>query len=400
MLRNRHASATLARTYHSTRSVLARALHGFTFGVAPSLMLVAMGGLVMAGGLWAVESGFLKTPATASSVVVRTIAAPAPRPAAPPELQKDLQAIARSYGEKVGIAVTDVSNSWVASVAGQEAFPQQSVSKTWVAVTVLDAVDSGRLTLDMPVLMTKSDQSVFSQAPMGQRMPETGISTTFESLVRHALINSDNSANDTLIRLVGPDAVRDTLDEKGLAGITMGADERHLQAEIAGLSWDPLLTQGRQFQEARARLPQADRQAAAQRYLADPSDGATPEGVVDGLARLQRGELLSASSTAFMLSVLGQVRTGRSRLKGGLPKGWSIGHKTGTGQDLAGASIGINDVGVLTAPDGRRYAVAVMIPSTRQPIKKRTEMMQAVTGAVVKAWEAGQPFTPADAAAR
>src|SRR3546814_9238051 len=72
------------------------------------------------------------------------------------------------------------------------------------------------------------------------------------------------------------------------------------------------------------------------------------------------------------------AHTGPQRIKGGVPAGWTYGHKTGTGQQLAPRSTGYNDVGIMTAPDGTSYAVAVMIASTTQPIPKRWELMQAV----------------------
>ena len=68
---------------------------------------------------------------------------------------------------------------------------------------------------------------------------------------------------------------------------------------------------------------------------------------------------------------------------GGLRPGWTLAHKTGTGQDLGNLSTGYNDVGLLVAPDGHRYAVAVMIASTRQPISTRMRLMGNVTRAVV-----------------
>ena len=100
--------------------------------------------------------------------------------------------------------------------------------------------------------------------------------------------------------------------------------------------------------------------------------------------------------TARLLDLMQHVRTGPRRLKGGLPPGWSIGHKTGTGQDFMGASVGINDVGLLTAPDGHTYAVAVMIRRTRQGVPARLELMQSVTRAVAAQWsrDQGAPLTP------
>ena len=90
------------------------------------------------------------------------------------------------------------------------------------------------------------------------------------------------------------------------------------------------------------------------------------------------------------------ARTGPMRLKGGLPAGWSIAHKTGTGQDFEGAAIGINDVGLLTAPDGHTYAVAVMMRQTRKPVPARLAFMQAVTRTVADQWNESRGSRTAD----
>ena len=101
------------------------------------------------------------------------------------------------------------------------------------------------------------------------------------------------------------------------------------------------------------------------------------------LARLKAGEILSPSSTRWLMTVMEASRTGKYRLRGAVPPGWSFGHKTGTGQDLGGRTAGYNDVGILTAPDGKSYSIAVMIGDTPRPIKERQELMQGVVAAVV-----------------
>jgi beta-lactamase class A len=108
--------------------------------------------------------------------------------------------------------------------------------------------------------------------------------------------------------------------------------------------------------------------------------------LVKALAALKRGELLSERSTEVMLRYMGEATTGPLRLRGGLPPGWRIAHKTGTGQDYGGASIGINDVGLLTAPDERVYAVAVMMPRTWAPVPRRLAFMQAVSRLTAETW--------------
>lgn len=302
-------------------------------------------------------------------------------PTPPASLQAAVEALAESYREPVGIAVADVDAGWVAA-AQEGMFPQQSVSKLWVAVSVLDAVDQGRLALDQTVMLYPQDRSVFFQ-PIAQHIRAEGYATTVRDLLRRAITESDNAANDRLIReLGGVDRVTAVLAAKGVDGVRLGADERNLQARIAGMTWRPEYGVGMAFKNARAALPAEHRDAAMAAYLDDPYDGASPSAIVRALARLHRGELLSAASTQVMLELMGQTRTGPRRLLAGLPQGWTFAHKTGTGQDLRGASVGINDVGLATGPDGRTYAIAVMMRRTEKPVPARLAFMQRVSRAV------------------
>ena len=101
------------------------------------------------------------------------------------------------------------------------------------------------------------------------------------------------------------------------------------------------------------------------------------------MAKLKRGELLSPQSTARLLDVMSRTHTGPNRLKGGLAAGWTLSHKTGTGQELGGVQAGYNDIGILTAPDGKSYSVAVMIKKTSTPLPVRMTLMNNVVEAVI-----------------
>jgi beta-lactamase class A len=313
-------------------------------------------------------------------------AGPAPPPAA---LEARLLALAAGFPGRVGIAAMDVDAGWVAAVDGASLYPQQSVSKLWVALAVFAAVDAGRLRLTDEVLVRREDMSVFNQ-PIQERLGPEGLWTTIDGLLNDAIARSDNAANDILVRrLGGPATVAQVLAARGVRGVRTGPEERVLQSKIAGLDWRSDYSFGRAFWDARDRLDPALRRARLKAYLEDPDDGAAPEALVRALARLQRGELLSPPTTRRFLEILAATTTGPARLKAGLPTGWSIAHKTGTGQDLADLSTGYNDVGLLTAPDGRRFAAAVMIASTRAPVPARQALMAEVARAVVAAAGAG-----------
>ena len=303
--------------------------------------------------------------------------------AAQRSLAERIEQLARNFDGEVGIAVRDVDTGWTTSWNGTRYFPQQSVSKFWVAINTLQAVDAGQIDLSEQVTLRRQDLTLFHQ-PIAQQIDEDGFTTTLEDLLFRAMTRSDNTANDFLLRRSGgPESVRALFQRHAIQGVRFGPGERVMQTQIAGLQWSPAYSTGNAFYRARANVPIDRRRELFNQYVADPVDGATPEGLVAGLARLRRGELLSPRSTERLLSIMSRTRTGPQRLTGGLAEGWRIAHKTGTGQDLAGRTAGFNDVGILTAPDGRGYAVAVMVGDTRRPVRERQQLMQQVAAAIV-----------------
>ena len=333
-------------------------------------------------------------PVVGSTMPIRSQPMPKPvapavvaRPAvvrAPAGLENLLQDQWRLFPGRTGVAIMRIDNGeWVTGQRMGELFPQQSVSKTWVALTILDLVDQGKVRLDQKVRITRDDLAVFHQ-PIRDRVVANGaIEVTVMSLLEQAIIGSDNTANDSLLRTAGgPQAVQSFLVRKNLGAIRFGPGERLMQSGIAGLDWRQEYSIGRSFYAARSAVPLATRKAALDRYLANPVDGASPEAIVRALAKLAKGELLSPASTRLILGIMSRTSSGPNRLKAGVPANWRFLHKTGTGQVLPPVSTGYNDIGIMTAPDGTRYAVAVMMGSTTAPIPQRMSFMQFVSRTV------------------
>jgi beta-lactamase class A len=269
-------------------------------------------------------------------------------------LEAEIRAIGQGFNGDIGIAVEDVQSGWTAAYDGDTFFPQQSVSKFWVALTALDKADRGELSLNNPVTLHKEDITLFHQ-PIAAQIGADGYTTTIAELMTRALQQSDNTCNDAVLwRAGGPEAVRAFLRDKGISGIRFGPGERLLQSGIAGITWHQSYAYDGGFYKARDALPASERRAAFERYIANPMDGAQPLGVVDALSRLKRGE-----------------------------PGWTLSHKTGTGQVLGGIQAGYNDIGVITGPDGHSYAMAVMIRRTSAPLQQRMHAMQSVVHAVI-----------------
>jgi beta-lactamase class A len=302
---------------------------------------------------------------------------------APQYISDQISQLGRGFDGRVGIAVRSIDDGWIVGWKANELYPQQSVSKLWVSITALNAVDQGRVQLDDQITLTRADLTLFHQ-PIAAQILAGDFTTTLDDLMIKAITTSDNTANDKLMRSVGgPKAVRKLIAAKQLGAIRFYNGERALQSRIAGLIWSPAYSTGNAFSDARDALPLRVRKAAFDRYVADPYDGAAPSAIVNALAKLKRGELLSPASTQRLLYIMSNTHTGPNRLKGGLEPGWTLNHKTGTGQVLGDQQAGYNDIGILTAPDGKSYAVAVMIKLTSVPLPVRMSLMNNVVRAVI-----------------
>jgi beta-lactamase class A len=298
-------------------------------------------------------------------------------------LDARIQAAGRTFAGRVGLAIRDLQTGWTSSYNGSAFFPQQSVSKFWVALTALEKVDRGELDLNAPVVVKREDLTLFHQ-PVAALVKGDGYKTTLSDLMWRAITESDNTANDFVLhRAGGPEAVRNFLRRHDISGVRFGPGERLLQSKAAGMNWKQEYSIGGAFYTARAKVPTEIRRSAFNSYAADPPDGATPLGIVDGLAKLERGELLSPESTRRLIRTMSNTKTGPQRLKGALAPGWTVAHKTGTGQVLGPTVAGYNDIGIVTAPDGRSYAVAVMIGRTDKSIPERWKLMHETLRAAI-----------------
>lgn len=314
----------------------------------------------------------------------------ASEPAAATMLNNQFFDLASEFGGEVGIAVRAIDNGWMAGYRLTDPFPQQSVSKLWVAASLLHKVDNGEVDLDDAITLTPSDLSIFHQ-PIRKKILATGSHrTTLRKLLWYAMTQSDNTANDALLRRTGGKAgVDNFFAAKDLSGIAMSEGEKILQMQVAGMQWEDGFSYGKNFWIARSKIPDEIRAKAIGAYIADPIDGARPAAIASALTRLSTGTLLSPESSSLLLQYMAESKTGPKRLRGGLSAGWQMAHKTGTGQVLKLLATGYNDVGILTSPAGRRYTVVVMIGATNRPVPQRQELMQAVTRTVIQCEENG-----------
>lgn len=295
-------------------------------------------------------------------------------------LQAELTRLTDGLDGRVGVCALDASGPVCAG--GGQHFSMQSVMKLIVGMAVMDAVDHGQLRLQDAIVVRREDLSLLVQ-PIAVLVGQQGYRTTMGDLVRRAIVDSDSAAADILIaKLGGPRQVEAFLTRKGIYEVRVDRDERHLQTEILGLTWKPEYVDPAVFEEAVDVVPVRQRNIAYRRYRSDPRDTATPEGMATLLQQLATGKLLSASSTHFLLGVMTQTATFPDRLKAGVPKGWTLAHKTGTSGSWRGVTAATNDVGILRAPDDGLISLVVFIGDSRAPEPARAALMAQIAAAV------------------
>ncbi len=260
-----------------------------------------------------------------------------------PTLAEQLGEIANVSDGRVGMAATDLETGKTVSFAGSHPFPMASTVKVAIAGAYLAGVDNGRFSLDQ--LYRIGRRSVVTANQLMERM----------------LIRSDNGAADILLKAVGgPEAVNAWLSHAGIHG-------QHMDRTIARLVRDDRPLTGRRVAMVMPKTPLEVAESATftndgqldPAFVGDARDTSTPSAMVQLLSKLHRGALLTADSTQYLFDVMARCVTGRSRLKGQLPAGTPVAHKTGT---LAGVS---DDVGIVTLPNGHHLAIAVFARGMR-----------------------------------
>lgn len=297
-------------------------------------------------------------------------------------LRRQVEAIAAASGATVGVGVVDLETDERWSVNGTEAFPLQSVFKLSLALLVLKRAEAGALRLDARVPVARADlRPGFS--PLADRFPNEGTRFTLRELLRRAVSESDNTAADLLLRRVGgPAAVTRHLRAAGIRGFRVDRGEGELALDYHGIARGPGRGARDAFAALLARQPADARRAAFEAYIRDPRDTATPEAAASLLALLWRGRALRPAGTALLLRMLTETPTGPNRLRGMLPAGTPVAHKTGTAGEMDGVAAVVNDVGIVTLPNGRHVVVAVLVKRATRGIESGERAIATIARAV------------------
>ena len=305
-------------------------------------------------------------------------------------LEARFAAIAASAGGTVGISALHLESGKGASLHGHERFPMASVFKLPVAVEVLVRLDRGTLQTDQKIAIGPADLVPGGGRTIAQRAPAGGIALSIGDLLEAMLVESDNTAVDLLLPLVGgPSAVTAGLEETGLDDIRVDRGEAELLFDSYGVSPHPPHAQRTLdgIRRALEAVPAPERRAAFERVLADPRDTATPDALVQLLRQIWEGRRLQPGSREKLLALMERTTPGEKRLRGDLPPGTPVAHRTGTGVSNGGSNICTNDIGIVTLPHGRGHlAIAVLIKGSDRPAEAREKAIARIARAAWDYW--------------
>lgn len=302
-------------------------------------------------------------------------------------LEVQFARIFRAARAEIGVSLVHVESAARFSIQGDKRFPMASVYKLPIALELLTQVSQGTLALSQPVSIGASD--IRACCTLSRRHPRGGVTLTAGELLELMMVESDNTASDAVLKLVGgPVAVERRLRELGFAAINVNRYDGEIAFEMTGVRQPPPEPQWTLELQRRliAAVPRGELRAARARYARDPRDTATPDDMAALLVRLQRGELLPRPQTDLLLGLMAHATTGPRRLRSRLPPDTVVAHKTGT------TDVVNHDVGIITLPEnGGHLVLAVFAMNGRV-----TAMQNAIAQFAATAYErfTGQPLPP------
>ena len=214
--------------------------------------------------------------------------------AATSDLAAKLQALEERAGGRLGAFIFDTADGRGVGWRENERFAHCSSFKLSLAAMFLAKADRGEIDLAERLRWTEADMLPTSNTTRAHI--ETGM--TIEELAHTTLVQSDNTAANVLLRRAG-----------GPAELT--EFWRSIGDEVSRLD---------RYETELNEVP-----------LGTELDTTTPGAMAQTVAQLVEGDALLPASRATIRAWMAEVRTGTRRLRAGLPEGWVVGDKTGTG---------------------------------------------------------------------
>ena len=243
--------------------------------------------------------------------------------------------------KKATIGVSIIANNLKDTISINESLhlPMQSVFKFPIALAVLSEVDKGRFKLNQKIKITPNDFNlsndlVVNWSPIKEKYPN-GTTMTLGELIEYMVSQSDNNACDILLRLIGGTAVVEKyLLQNQLPDISIKVSEGDMHKD-----WDT------QFQNW--ATPISLNQLLIKSYASG------------------NDRMLSEKSYQFLWKAMKETSTAMNRLKGQLPQGTIVAHKSGSSGSIDKiVTPATNDIGIIFLPNGSPIFISVLVSNS------------------------------------
>ena len=250
------------------------------------------------------------------------------------KLNSQIEQITKGKQAKVGVAILDFDGKDTLTMNGAGHFPMQSVFKFHLALAVLNQIDKGKLSLNQKIFVKKADLHPNWWSPLRDKYPNGDVYVPLSELLSFTVSQSDNNGCDILFNLVGgPKKVNDYIHSLGIKEVAITSNEEVMQAD-----WNVQYT-----------------------------NFSTPVAAVKLLEKFHKKHILSKNSEAFLWKIMAETTTGATKIKSLLPKNTVFAHKTGwSGTNKDGLTGATNDIGIVTLPNGKQFAIAVFVTNSME----------------------------------
>ncbi|MEM6703697.1 MAG: class A beta-lactamase [Acidobacteriota bacterium] len=276
-------------------------------------------------------------------------------------LGAEVERLAAASLGTVGVAAVHLETGQGLFLNGDERFPMASTYKVPIAVEILAQVDEGKRSLSDLIELREGDHFV-THGALSEYFDVPGSKLSTHTVLGMMLRNSDNMATDLLFRAaggaepitqrmkaLGADGLRVDRTTRVLIANWLGRADATVEQPIPAAEYNQLVSDDALVDLTTERLAELNRS-----FNADPRDTATPRAMATLLRRIWDDEILTAESSALLRDIMARCITGEGRLKGALPPGTPVAHKTGTIGETT------NDVGVITLPGDAGHVVTVV----------------------------------------
>lgn len=273
------------------------------------------------------------------------------------ELRAALEQIAQRADGIIGIGIEHIESGEQVMVNGDVRFPLGSAYKFPIAVALLNRVVEGELSLNQKLPFEEHDRHPGS-GYIAKVFEHPGVDISLVNYLDLMMVQSDNSAADIVIEAAGgPNAVSEYMVNLGLPEVRVDRRTIDLLADINGLAAisETAIEESDAFFAAYERTTAASRQQALEAFEQDPRDTATPAAMTELLRLVWTNEILNPDLCQLLVGMMERCATGERRIRGGVPEGVVVAHKSGT----VGRSA--NDIGVVTLPEGKGHVIVVVL---------------------------------------